>query len=1109
MKTVTYIIFIIVLCARSSPLLAHQGNYSQSPKIHSLAGYYIENRETAENWIEGFSTVVSGEKIKYHSSDPSVTQALIARASDGKSSVCWKTSPIPTVNEKDMLTFVWLTGIGCNIGEFLFDLKIDGKHWFTFSTKNSHEWSVQGNDDIQLKFQATYKDKHGDLFGYMFLNIPRSLVTDMGSIEIEVTGHNSGSSAWYMAFTYGHVVKDFVQAGRNGFFYRLILNEKSGTMNLYFPLNFSGKQVRVKDYTGYEFQSVLNKVNKFSEAVIKSEIQDLVWPIEIMIDDNILDIQAKFSGENDSYEETVDGGVIYRSWSSDLNEQVIQSSKHFFIDIPEHRLPWPEYVQEFPVLSLDSTKQMWMAVIERLKTESSLAVYLIEKNDRKKICMLQPENMSGISAAAITGFKNGCFVAFPVEKDGRWLIAYTYINANSPSNPDIDFIKSEGTSNISPSVAVSGNQVCVVWESNSGQARGIYACLVDTNGTSMPRRISSSGFNSYNPSVVSLADRKFFVAWDSYRNETADIWAAQYSNGKWEEEFRVSSGPRIDRHPSLAVHANEVWITWQAQSYGNSPPENNHPKNIALNHVDEQRIVVAQIQEGQLKSPLGLFEQVSPKDKMLLRPRISFTSDGSLILTARESINQHDGWLGVMWTYGEDKWSDKIILHNHRGRWQPVSVVSYSDSIFSSIQFDNQPRPGYEPSTVSGDWHSAVKIKGVKINSSETIPLGTQLLKMPETNFSLEQKSRLIAADFPRQEIAHKGKTLQLFFGNFHEHTDISTCAREYNPPGHDLFANLRDIEKLDFCALTDHHNSIDKPIWAFDGEQIRNNHDPKRFVTFLGQEWSSSAGPQSFGYGHHNIIFLDPYLKSFIDDSYTFLTPAQLWEKLDKIDFVSIPHQLADWGGLVRAKGKWGNPPKDWNYYDEILEPVAEIFQSRGSYEYYGCPRQAEDGAPFSRFYLQDAWKRGIVIGVTASPDHGGGYGKTGVWAEELTRKSIFEAVRSRHTYGTSGKKMALLFRAGEAMMGDKVDTPQSSISFEVEASSDTQIKEVVIFRNNEIEFNSKANLKNLSLRWVDENPNKEDGIAQRLDYNWYYVRIQTEDDEIAWSSPIWFKIK
>ena len=125
---------------------------------------------------------------------------------------------------------------------------------------------------------------------------------------------------------------------------------------------------------------------------------------------------------------------------------------------------------------------------------------------------------------------------------------------------------------------------------------------------------------------------------------------------------------------------------------------------------------------------------------------------------------------------------------------------------------------------------------------------------------------------------------------------------------------------------------------------------------------------------------------------------------------------------------------------------------------------------------------------------------GKVGVWADKFTRRDIFEALRARHTYGTSGAKMGLFFSAGRAMMGDKVARPAGPITFRVRAQAPREIKELVIWRNNKIAHRIEPNKKDLQIEWTDNQPPDE----KRL---WYYVRIHCADDELAWTSPIWFE--
>lgn len=759
----------------------------------------------------------------------------------------------------------------------------------------------------------------------------------------------------------------------------------------------------------------------------------------------------------------------------------------------QSRVEWPGVVQDFGELAYDGKGRLWMASLERTTGCGRVRLDRIENGKRRQVQVpwmsIGSAGVTGVGRPAIAGLAEGCIVVRAFEEKDRWWIE-SRIEMEGAGRGGV--INCVGTANVSPVVAVVGEWAFILWESNGGDARGIYALPTDVTGRGRDLggivRISSGESNSYNPAIVALEDGSLFAAWDSFRNGSADIYGAWYRNGRWEKERRITSDARIERHAALAVRDGEVWMAWQMQSY----------RGLRLNSLTEQRIAVARIEEDGLHAPLGLFDKVSTARRMLLRPRIAFDSSGKLLLTVRESLGQNSGWRPVVWSYSGREWSGPSVMMDHQGRWRPVSVCSSQKRTVGACQYDDLPAGWDSTRGKYRDWRSGLLIETFEKGGGEAVKLETEPLRSPETDFSLAERISMCAAELPRQKQRHGGEELNLYWGDFHDHTDISVCNRRGNPPGHDLFANVRDIERLDFCAMTDHGYNFDGPQWAFNGEQTRYNHDPGRFVAFLGEEWTSSRNPPAPGgkmnrYGHHNLIFLNPYHKKFYDSFDGDISPAELWKELEGTDFICIPHQLADWKG----KGG-GNPPKDWSFVDERLQPVAEIFQARQSYEYLGCPRQAREGAPFKGNYLQDAWAKGIIIGVIASPDHGGGSGKVGVWAKELTREGIFEAVRRRHTFGTSGAKMAVFFSAGEAMMGDKVQRPDGEIEFRVKAVAERAIKETVIFRNNKIVHRVEPGKEKIELRWTDKEP---------LDANlaWYYARIHAEDDELAWSSPIW----
>ncbi len=750
----------------------------------------------------------------------------------------------------------------------------------------------------------------------------------------------------------------------------------------------------------------------------------------------------------------------------------------------------------FPALAADAAGVMWVAAVQRAEGGRRLVIQRVDKGrPAGSPVPVDIKGATGVGAPAVAGLAQGCLVAFPVELEARWRVACVRVGPAVAGTPV--FVETEGTANLSPAVAAAGGAGWVLWESNAGGSRAIWAAPWDGDRPGKPVRLSSAGVNSYNPALVAKADGTFFAAWDSFREERANLYGAECRGGAWGAERRLTQDARIERHPALAVWKNEVWMAWQAQSY----------QEIRINAVTEQKIVVARVEADGLKAPPGWVAALAPPAVMQVRPRIAFDAGGRLWVSARRPIGLHGGWDALVWSHDGTAWSAPRRLPGPYGRWPGVPLAATADGVFAGVQQDNLVA-GWKEQGLHPGWKSnvaVVRVAEAATESGRRIPVAP--LRMPPTAFSLAERRTRIQATLPRQTVEQSGRRLTLYWGDLHDHTDLSVCDRQRNPPGHDLFANERDIEQLDFVVLTDHGYNFDAPQWAFNGEQTRQNHDPGRFVTFLGQEWTSSKNPpkdpskpvgpgNANRYGHHNLVFLDPHHPRFYDSYDGDISPGELWRQLKGHEFLCIPHQLADW-----KKEGGGNPPTDWSFHDERCQPVAEIFQHRRSYEHFGCPRQAPEGAPFAgHYYLQDAWAKGLVIGVIASPDHGGGMGKAGVWAEELTREAIFKAIRARHTFGTSGAKMALLLRAGDAMMGDDVLRPAGPIPFTLKAVAASDIQELVIFRNNQVVHRIKPGRKDLELEWTDTPP----ADAGRL---WYYARIHAADDELAWTSPIWFR--
>ncbi|MBI4720436.1 MAG: DUF3604 domain-containing protein, partial [Chitinivibrionia bacterium] len=176
---------------------------------------------------------------------------------------------------------------------------------------------------------------------------------------------------------------------------------------------------------------------------------------------------------------------------------------------------------------------------------------------------------------------------------------------------------------------------------------------------------------------------------------------------------------------------------------------------------------------------------------------------------------------------------------------------------------------------------------------------------------------------------------------------------------------------------------------------------------------------------------------------------------------------------------------------------------------------------------YFQDALNQGYHFGVTADGDdhmgqpgghispginvgeasgdtsdfHYSRLGITAVYADTLTRGGIWEALRSRRTYGTTGVRIILAFSVNDAVMGEEIRAT-SPPRIRASVVGTDSIRSISIIRNGyETVFEVNPGSSETAIDFTDANVNSGETYS-------YYVRVAQNDDHLAWSSPIWVTI-
>lgn len=185
---------LLVCCALIMPGLALRAGAGDLEKVLKTLPPTIES---------GYAVTSGGGTMYYHSVNAHARNALLTRASDGTQSIEWVSDPAPATVPEKGVTFAVLAAMSGSKGVHRFDMSVDGEAMFHFTTAPDslhRTFSETGPEGASLKFCATDADRFGDLFGYMFIVLPRKSLKPGIPLRLRVTGEAEGSDAWFMTF---------------------------------------------------------------------------------------------------------------------------------------------------------------------------------------------------------------------------------------------------------------------------------------------------------------------------------------------------------------------------------------------------------------------------------------------------------------------------------------------------------------------------------------------------------------------------------------------------------------------------------------------------------------------------------------------------------------------------------------------------------------------------------------------------------------------------------------------------------------------------------------------------------------------------------------------
>lgn len=360
------------------------------------------------------------------------------------------------------------------------------------------------------------------------------------------------------------------------------------------------------------------------------------------------------------------------------------------------------------------------------------------------------------------------------------------------------------------------------------------------------------------------------------------------------------------------------------------------------------------------------------------------------------------------------------------------------------------------------------------------------------------------------------------YWGDIHIHTKLSMDAQ-----GSDPFGYAREVSRLDFGAVTDHYESMSPRAYEVLEEWLETANRPGEFVSIPAEERNPKPAT-----GHHNLYFRD--METFRKFQIRVNDPIKqdpeqernVLERLPEDRAMLVPHHTGIAFRKIPEKGI--GCAVDWTRWDDKgKRPVMEIYSHHGQSEYYAPhhilayefnrmrnPERRCNMSMHGPFYAQDYLKDGRRIGFLCSSDEHSGQGGrrhggiAAVFTDTLTREGVFDAIRNRQCYGTTGERILMEFTVNGTTMGQSLTAANGdSIELDLNVWGTRDLLKVDILR---YRFGKdKLFVPVLGVSVDHDTTDVHYQIQDEFKGNCvYYARViqyPLEWPGMAWTSPVW----
>ncbi len=743
-----------------------------------------------------------------------------------------------------------------------------------------------------------------------------------------------------------------------------------------------------------------------------------------------------------------------------------------------------------PDLAVDLSENLWVVYSERDLRGDCIKVRHYAESAGQKTYLCSSINGIEFQPTISTISSRSVVIVWVAHREGEWQLISRVIENDQLGPEEVLFTNEEGI--FHPRLlGNSDGRAWVIFETIVNKIPQLTICFYEK------RRWSDVSFLPtikdvaiYRPNLAFGPDKSIWTSYDVYMDGNYQVFIQRIDEKSL--PIKVTDNKYQNLYNSICTDVdNNLWIAWASNRNGSMRDRWWLTKWNYLRRFDGTSF----------SDPVG----DSPDKDIYSEDPFQGWEFPSVISDTSQRIwifGQSSHTLFAQY-YGGHEWSSLFVIDQKKwGSWKPrCRAVTASMGIYlASMGLDGG------------------QLQKIEIETKESRNLVSKP-REPSSAIIKSQQKKITPT-----LISSSGKSLGVFFGDLHFHSTYGDAVGDID----ELYYRYRDGYGYDFASLTEHDYLDGMELSLSEMKMISNcatqMNTLGEFVTFSAYEWTAPAiiehtvQGQKVGEGHKNVYFPDEKFELFPYGSESGKSGSRLLDSLRGKDVLVIPHHTG-WSGI------------HWEDHDENLQRLIEVCSIHGRFEYPGnLPiGHRRDHVHLGEFVI-DGLNRGYKLGFVGGSDSHGlkwhhtelegresshipvgtrvGWkrdayraGMTAIIAPELSRQALFNALKQRRCYATSGVRIFLDFRINNRLMGSEfVINDNPDILVHVQGTA--PIRSVEIVRSGYVFSGFQSlpgeGLLSVSYRMVDN-------IISPSESHYYYLRVIQEDGNMAWSSPIW----